>query len=1337
MRTPKRAALRAHDWLSQVEVTGVVLSEPVLAEESPTGFTSPEKKDIAKYRKAMEIWNLPKGVIDNPDRHWMNFILEEVLELVSKYWLTGAAITHEHVTKLIEQNEDIRPTRVLIDKGKPVMHFMQVPREQSLDKTWTDKNRSWKASPTTKMERLLRDTEVEIGLLTNGEAWRLVVASPSETASWLTWTAQTWWDSPNTLAAFKNLLGASRFFAGPEDRVILELVRKSRERQLEITEKLGEQVRDSVRLFIFELDRINLEYDGKLLEGYDEKELYEACVTFMMRLLFLLYAEENALLPHGNVTYDESFGVTHLLTELENQYRLDSDSLLYSKEAYSRLLALFRLVHEGSPDPDIRIQAHGGRLFDPNRFPILEGRKKSGFWVPDHHESLPVRDTIVRDMLRSLKYAEGDSRIKQLVSYRSLAVEQIGYMYEGLLDVKFVRAPENEPLFEIVGTKDNPFATISPSEMEGLDEKALVKLLSDKTGKSVTGLTKILDPEIGFKRKIDPGTEDPELLELAQPVFQLLKRKGIVKPGFLYLTKGEDRRSTGTHYTPPELTEPIVRHTLEPLVYCGENGKLDEPLKVKSPREILDLNVCDMAMGSGAFLVQAVRYLSSRLVESWEAIMASDPEMLLTFPFAEPAQGITNEHLMPGSGTNGDSKGNNEVADPRQELELWAKRYVATKCIYGVDINHLAVEMAKLSIWLETHSKDRPFTFLDHSLKCGDSLVGVDRRQLIAWSLDRAAKVQDELFDPMNEELIHKVIKLREEIAEMPSFSTREVLLKERKLQEVEDMLSILKMGGDLLIASHFGAATPKARLHLTQTLKIQYWNLTAEVRNLGAKIEYKTLESFVAACNMKEKYIADTRTFHWQLEFPEVMESSGFDAIVGNPPFLGGTRITEVLGQSFWDYLPIRFHKRKKTADLCAYFVLMANRLLNSSGFLGLITTKTIFQTDSREVSLQYLLSKGCSIYRARKTFKWPGKATVQISVVHVSKNKWLSSPVLNGVPVTNISSQLEAILELKDPYVLSSMKGRALTGSCVLGTGFLLSHTEANTLLEKDVRYKNHIFPYLTGKDFNDSPTQSPSRWAINMFEMNEAEIMELPDLYEILLKRVKPERIVKDKVKYPRMVNEWWKYWHARHQLYKFAQKRTRLLVRSRVCGRHIVGFVPNNYVYSDVVIVFDVEDWLDLAIIQSTIHEIWLRSYASTMRTDTRYVPPKCWDTFPYPILSDKLIIEFSSIAKAYDELRLFITETNNIGLTKVYREFNNTRSNDDNILRLRELHQQLDRVVLSSYGWDDINLTLLPVHEETRNIAGKQRMYVEKEVQLEVQRRLIELNHSMHNDSLAN
>jgi type II restriction/modification system DNA methylase subunit YeeA len=194
---------------------------------------------------------------------------------------------------------------------------------------------------------------------------------------------------------------------------------------------------------------------------------------------------------------------------------------------------------------------------------------------------------------------------------------------------------------------------------------------------------------------------DPALFERVYPFAALLRDDSngypvVITTGSVFVTEGTDRRRTGTHYTPPSLTESLVQHALEPLVYKDMAAGVEpSPATLRMADELLALKICDPACGSGAFLVQSCRYLADKLVEAW--------------------------------------KGNppDDLPSDDEECRLYARRLVADQCLYGVDLNPMAVEMAKLSLWLITMQKNKPFSFLDHAIRSGDSLLGISSSEQI------------------------------------------------------------------------------------------------------------------------------------------------------------------------------------------------------------------------------------------------------------------------------------------------------------------------------------------------------------------------------------------------------------------------------------------------------------------------------------------------------------------------------------------------------------------------------------------------------------------------------
>ena len=270
-------------------------------------------------------------------------------------------------------------------------------------------------------------------------------------------------------------------------------------------------------------------------------------------------------------------------------------------------------------------------------------------------------------------------------------------------------------------------------------------------------------------------------------------RPVVIRKGSVYVTAGTDRRSSGTHYTPRSLTEPIVQYTLEPLVYIGPaEGKPKEEWKLRSAKELLDLKICDMACGSGAFLVQADRYLSERLVEAWEDAEKQHPGVPGITPEGAASTGAANEQLIP--------------KDTDERL-TYARRIVAQRCLYGVDKNPLAAEMAKLSLWLLTLAKYKPFTFLDHAIRCGDSLVGIrDIRQVQYFQLD-LDHADRSLFAGPVMGLVDEAVTLRKKIEALPANTVEDVREKERLLAEAEEKTARLRYAADLLISVEFQPA--------------------------------------------------------------------------------------------------------------------------------------------------------------------------------------------------------------------------------------------------------------------------------------------------------------------------------------------------------------------------------------------------------------------------------------------------------------------------------------------------------------------------------------------------
>jgi len=397
---------------------------------------------------------------------------------------------------------------------------------------------------------------------------------------------------------------------------------------------------------------------------------------------------------------------------------------------------------------------------------------------------------------------------------------------------------------------------------------------------------------------------------------------------------GSDRRSTGTHYTPRTLTEEVVKYALEPLVYVGPaEGLPEEEWTLKDAKAIVDLKVCDMAMGSGAFLVAACRFLSIKLVEAW-AVAEEKAARRLGFS----AEGhffthrVEDDHHAKTPGTYVTTPyGDIAVADPSQELIpsdaeerlALARRIVADRCLYGVDRNAMAVEMAKLSLWLTTLRKDRPFTFLDHALRHGDSLLGVTERQLEMFSMDTSGQ-SEALLLPWVPEYVGKVRNLRQQIARIPSHDPEAIRRKQRLFDQVRDLEKPLKFAADALVSleTGFGASGSKSLRKFELMSRLGDPQLASdEARRAGPSIP----------------------TFHWHLEFPDVLLGGGFSCVIGNPPYL--------FGESRPQIIPASFILATGQWDACWLFVERALDFLGDDGTIGYILPDSILARSEPKV--------------------------------------------------------------------------------------------------------------------------------------------------------------------------------------------------------------------------------------------------------------------------------------------------------------------------------------------------------------------------------------------------
>lgn len=1325
-----------HDWLNLLEVSGPFLAVPVLGEVFPQGLEELDASRAKRLRSAYEEW---RDAVDADDADlerlhtaWIDEVLRSALEADDQLLKPGKAVPCA-VVELPEHDTIITPELVFVDPthgGAPIAPIHVFPPDTDLSASM--KFGGLSCSPGDRMTLHLRSLKKPFGLVTNGERWMLVHAPTGQVSTFASWYARLWGQEPATLRAFASLLGVRRFFL-PEQERLPALFERSTKHQDEVTDALGDQVRRAIEVLVQALDRADQDRNRELLRDVKPQELYEAGLTVMMRLVFLLAAEERGLLLLGEPRYDSFYAVATLRMQL----RAESDEILERRRAaWSRLLAVFRAVFGGIEHPTLRLPAMGGSLFDPDRFPFLEGRPKGTTWRQHRAEPLPIDDRTVLLLLEAIQTFEG-----RTLSYRALDVEQIGHVYEGLLERTVSRVEDVTLELEAGAQAKDARVTLGEVESARLEGQTNVAtLLVERSKRSESAIKNALAAEVQPEQSahlLSACRGDAKLRDRLEPYVRLLRTDPwgypLVHPkGAFVVVLGADRRETGTHYTPQSLTKRIVEETLTPIVYIGPaQGAPRAEWKLKTAEQLLDLKVCDPAMGSGAFLVQVCRFLSARVVEAWAIAEAAGRVVDLTGQVHEACTSI--ERMPPGI----------------EERAENARRIVAERCLYGVDLNPLAVELAKLSLWLVTLSKGRPFGFLDHNLRRGDSLLGVSRvEQLTQLSLDLSATRQGRLFGNAIERAVAEAVELRRKLREIPIRDIRDVEAMATLDADARKKLEAAELLADAFIGAVFAAEGGGIETRLAA--------LAADADRVvkGEEGATDTLVRRAAKDLAKDSPSGEPRRpFHWPLEFPDVFhgDSPGFDAIVGNPPFLGGQRITGVAGTAYRDWLVAHIAEgRRGSADLVAYFFLRAWSLLRDGGGFGLLAVNTIAEGDTRQVGLEAMIHAGAVIHAAYPNEPWPGKANVVTSRVHVRRGKWHGERTILGRPVTVISAYLSARVDWS-PKPLKSSQDIAFQGSNVLGMGFVLTPDEAAAMLSDDEKNAEVVFPYLDGDDLKTVPDQRPTRWVINFWDWSEERARKYRVPWRRVEELVKPERGTN-----PRggTRDRWWIHERARPGLYHaigrghlFAQHPkgwsfqsqapTNVLVAGRVGKYFSPSVVENDVIFHEKCVVFAVEEvYAYAALFNSSPVDAWVWKHSSRMKLDLNFSPSDAVETFPF--LTHEVLAQFGTLGRDYLQARrgVMIDAASPIGLTKLYNRFHDQGDRDPRIESLREMHREIDTAVMRAYGWDDLDLG--HGYHEQPNLAetDRVRFTISDTARAEVLRRFAELNRRRYDEEQA-
>ncbi|WP_207756130.1 Eco57I restriction-modification methylase domain-containing protein [Nonomuraea cypriaca] len=1321
------------EWLNLLRPDGPFLSAKILAEAFPQGLGVVETELRARIRQAWAELQADPATLCSA---WQHLVMKELLGYQGQALQNGSMLPRELVT-----GAGTGPDALLMGPADPTSGLPgAAERALIYRRPWDEPlTRAVKGLPSLAEQaaELCRRRAVPVALLTNGRRWVLVHARPAAPTSVAVFDADNWSEEPLLLRAFVSLLGVRCAAIAPKGRdgnntgSLAALFTRTADDTTTVTKTLGKQVREAVELLVAELSRLDREAGGTLLAGIPPRTVYRAALTVMMRIVFLLYAEEQNLLPSGDELYADSYSVTKL------HDRLDQDDAAIAdrwQAAWPTLLATFRAIHGGARHPDMWIPAYGGSLFNPSRFSWLERAKVTDRVV------FAMLDALVR--LKRVSPA-GKVTSTERLSYKGLDVEQIGHVYEGLLEHSAVRYEETHLGLKGKTRSDAKLSDLETWHATGRLANEVTKLAGLTAKQFASHLaTEPISADVG---KLDAACDnDSALAARVRRFFGLLRPdlrdEPIVHPaGTVTVAQVGDRRDQGTHYTPRVLAEEVVLHTLDPLCFSpGSSDGIQRPAdgtqppewQVRSASELLALKVLDPAMGSGAFLVSACRYLSERVVEAWERDGLPDPAISRL----------------------------GEQRDDRDALLLEARRVVADRCLYGVDIDEMAVELAKLSLWLVTLAKGRPFNFVDHALRCGDSLIGclttdqIEAFHLVPSEGNRInARLTGEI-DKFTGRLLSEAAELRREIEGHPVLDIRDSRTKEAKLAKAEALTEKLRLAADVVVAAKLSTATTKSNDAYNDRLSsISDLVERALLGDNAAEVEARTIADNWLLGPRGGPRTVPLRPLHWPLEFPEIVADPirgehRFDAVVGNPPFIGGTEISGRIGTDNLSYIGqvvSSGYTSGGRADLCTYF-LLRNLKLAHGRRSGLILVNTIAQGHSRDVGLARSADHDRKIFRAIKSQPWPGTASVHVSLVWLGKIGAGEKITLNGVCVPEIGSSLtKTSRAIGDPHELKAFSRQSSQGCKTTSLGFLLEPAEAHALIAKDTRNAKVILPYLINDEVNNRPDSSATRHAIDFNDMPEDEACTYPDVFEILAKRVRPERQRRKsdgsfQLRNP-LPQRWWLYGDNRTAMRKIIADYGRVLVIGKHSKYGLPSIVPNGQVFSDSMVVFYAADHAAmLALLTSAWHfNWWTVKGESTLETRLRYTPSDGFDTFPQPELTPRIRAAGEELDAYRRQVQL--TRTPQLGMTDLYNEVHNRANRDADIQRLREIHVEIDEAVAESYlahplasgfGWTPLVLNH-DFHETTHGL----RWTVDPDVQIEMNDRLLELNHALYADEL--
>ncbi|WP_394866577.1 Eco57I restriction-modification methylase domain-containing protein [Paraclostridium bifermentans] len=883
---------------------------------------------------------------------WVDYIINIILQHNPDNIVKGKNIESKYKLKTI-LGQSLSPDRVIFSDATRKKPILLVSIKKS-EKLGIGKDRK----SYTEFIELLRGTGVKLGLITNGVQFRLCYAGIDYDA-WTEWDASMWFiesEWRKQLDGFIALIGKDGLkLVEGENTKLKTIIEESRNKQSEISDILGQQIREAAEILINQLDSTVKTYPELLeaitkdIDHSDKSDqqinsaLYQAASRIVMRMVVLLFAEARNLLPRDIVEYNQSYGIEGLFEQLK--MALAYESKLNMKNQYSawrRIISLFNLVHEGSNHQTINLQGYGGILFERGNLKsedeilqCISIFENTNFKLNDYQ----VYELLEKIKVGKLKVKQGNKNVwvKGPVDFSDLRTEYIGIMYEGLLDYSLKRA--TEPLI-VVNIGSQPILPLSHLEcMTDKEIKDLMKNLKKEsksesqdadTSEGDTTSSQERDEEDDLLDEVDKRAKawGLRVVELEKKVKKIKSMDDytynkacekeadklvikILHEGEYYIaSQGGTRKGSGTFYTKPGLAVPTTQRTLKPLLYDTDSEGNDIP---KKPKEILTVKVCDPTCGSGSFLVAATDYITDALTKSilyYGSYTSYYNTKTRVLPFGKSSKGNLDEELI-----------SVPPDDPKFEEYLRANlmRHVVERCIYGVDINPMAVELAKLALWINTMNTELPFTFLDHKIKVGNGLVGTWFDQfkhypILAWNREGGDKdhsngvhyKQGEWTNALKEFMDKKVkpnmVRYIENLEgnNKIGFESKEDISNKEIEEALEKAIEALDEFNDLPMSAAGMRAKEdvyKNKILNNKSIKLLkeafdewcalwFWPADELDEDVPMPMNFHNISD--KAKERVKRIARETKFFHWQLEFPDVFANriNGFTAIIGNPPW-------------------------------------------------------------------------------------------------------------------------------------------------------------------------------------------------------------------------------------------------------------------------------------------------------------------------------------------------------------------------------------------------------------------------------------------------------------------